>query len=203
MPRQFYGKAKQFDNTQSRGKRVSMKKRLALIMTSLSVLFLFGCGRASDAQNPSQAQEGTTFGGPTVVAPAKRSHVYSLQWISNYIPQTMSIGSVNSVQVSVKNSGDWTWPDPKSANPSKPDGTYAVRLSYRWAHLDGKFLPQDSVRGDLPSSVPSGAIANFVIDVVAPKDPGSYKLQLDLVEELVNFFSAKGGEKLIVPVTVQ
>lgn len=144
---------------------------------------------------------------PSAVAPGapgpKTTHqTYSLQWVSNDVPSTMSANKGTAVHVSVKNTGDWAWPNPSAANPSKPDGSYAVRLSYRWADATGKLLPQGAERGELSASVPAGEMANFSMEVLSPKDPGSYQLQLDLVEELVSFFSAKGAPKLIVPVTV-
>jgi hypothetical protein len=115
----------------------------------------------------------------------------------------MSAGATSDVHVSAKNAGDWPWNDPFAANPNHPDGTYAIRLSYGWVGADGKPLPPDSTRGELTAPVPPGQTANFTIKVKAPKEPGSYKLQLDLVEELVFFFSSKGNEKLTVPVTVK
>jgi hypothetical protein len=41
------------------------------------------------------------------------------------------------------------------------------------------------------------------MNVLPPKEPGSYRLEIDVVEELVTFFSAKGTQKLTLPVTVQ
>jgi hypothetical protein len=41
------------------------------------------------------------------------------------------------------------------------------------------------------------------MDVIAPEDADRYELQIDLVEELVTFFSTWGAEKLKVPVIVQ
>jgi hypothetical protein len=174
-----------------------MRKCVGPIIVCLAAAALIGCGRSPETEAPA---------GDTQAAPAapKPSHAtYSLQWVSNDVPKTMSPGASTPVKVSVKNTGDWPWNDPFAANPSRPDGAYAVRLTYGWASADGKALPANSVRGELTAPVPPGETANFVIKVEAPKEAGSYQLQLDLVEELVFFFSAKGNEKLTVPVTVQ
>ena len=139
------------------------------------------------------------------IAPATKTadKAYSLQWISNNIPATMPAGKATTVHVSVKNTGNWTWPNPPTANPLKPDGSYAVRLSYRWANPEGKLEPQGDERGELSAPVPPGDTANFSMNVLPPKEPGSYRLEIDVVEELVTFFSAKGTQKLALPVTVQ
>jgi hypothetical protein len=132
----------------------------------------------------------------------RRAHDYSLLWVDNNIPPTMSAGSSTQAHVRVKNTGDWTWPDAKTANPPKPDGSYAVRLTYRWASAEGALLPENQTRGELPANIPPGEMADFAIKIDAPKAAGQYQLQVDVVEELITFFSAKGMKKLIVPITV-
>ena len=173
-----------------------MKKCLGSLIVGLAAVAMIGCGRSPETEAPATDTQAPA--GP------KPSHAsYSLQWVSNDIPKTMPAGKSVPVKVSVKNTGDWPWNDPFTANPPHPDGTYAVRLSYGWVGPDGKFLPENAVRGELTAPVPPGGTANFTLQVAAPKTPGNYQLQIDLVEELVFFFSAKGNEKLTVPVTVQ
>lgn len=153
-----------------------------------------GCGRTTETE-PSTAQS----------TPAKPpTHTgYAVEWVTNDVPATVAPGGRVTIHVSAKNTGDWAWPNPAAANPSRPDGSYAVRLAYRWVEATGKAHPPAADRGELKASVPPGETATFTMDVVAPAQPGSYNLQLDLVEELVVFFSAKGAPKLTVPVTVQ
>ena len=172
-----------------------MKKFLGMAIVAFAAAALIGCGRMPEVEGPADAQK------PTAPRPSHAS--YALEWVSNDIPKTMPAGKPASIKVMVKNTGDWPWNDPFTANPSHPDGTYAVRLTYNWVSADGRPLPANAVRRELSSPVPPGGTANFAIGVAAPKEPGSYQLQLDLVEELVFFFSARGNEKLTVPVTVQ
>ena len=154
-------------------------------------LNLVSCGRVPDSAVPPPAPA------------AKPAHsAYALEWLSNDVPNTISRGAPTTVRVAVRNTGDWPWPDPFTANPSLPNGTYAVRLSYRWMK-EGRALPQDSQRAELTRPVPPGETANFTIQVTPPSEPGHYDLQLDLVEELVAFFATKGADKLVIPVTVQ
>ena len=127
---------------------------------------------------------------------------YWLEWVGHTIPSTMRPGVVLPVTVTVKNTGDWLWPDKRMASPEKLDGTYAVRLSYRWAKPDGQLLTENTERADLAASIEPGTVANFIIKITPPAQPANYQLELDLVEELVTFFSAKGMKKLVLPVTV-
>lgn len=128
---------------------------------------------------------------------------YWLEWVGHNIPSTMQPGVVLPVTVTAKNTGDWLWPDKRMASPEKLDGTYAVRLSYRWANSAGELLAENTERGDLTASVEPGSVANFIIKITPPPTPGKYQLHIDLVEEMVTFFSAKGMKKLILPITVR
>jgi hypothetical protein len=180
-----------------------MKNCLRWLTLFLGIAVLIGCDRSSKAPvtDNSPAQPAST------AAPAPGLDLvhstYAAQWVDNNIPAAMRSGVPTPVQVRVKNTGDWTWPDAKAAHPSKPDGSYAVRLTYRWVGSDKTPLPENSGRGEISAPVPAGGTASFSIEIIPPKESGSYQLQLDLVQELVTFFSAKGVEKLSVPVTVQ
>ena len=168
-----------------------MKKYLPFAWACLLGALVISCNRKPETEAPAVPEAKATHGR------------YSLEWISKDIPATMSAGKAALVRVSVKNTGDWPWLNAAAANPSKPDGSYAVRLSYRWASTDGKLLPQGSDRGELTATIPPGDTANFTMEVVPPNESGDYRLEVDLVEELVTFFSAKGTQKLTAPVTVQ
>ena len=115
----------------------------------------------------------------------------------------MAPGKTVPIQVTFKNAGDQTWPDPRTADAAG-EGAYAVRLSYRWwgpgesvAH--GEY----TVRADLPKPLAPGESVTLTIPVEAPAKPGRYKLQFDLVQELVVWFEDKGAPRRTVPVTVQ
>jgi Ig-like domain-containing protein len=178
-----------------------MKKRAGFVATCILSLAFFGCGRTAETEAPSPAAQDTSAAAPT---PSKAPHEsYSLQWVSNDTPATMGPGARVPVHVTVKNTGNWPWPDALAANPSKPDGTFAVALFYRWSGSPEQKIPDNATRGKLSKSIAPEETASFTITVDAPKEPGSYKLQFDLVEELVTFFSTKGSERLTVPVTVQ
>jgi hypothetical protein len=175
-----------------------MQRYVFFVGSLIAAAAFVGCGRTEDGSAPQGAQPSATS------AETRQPHAnYSVQWLSNDAPQTMKTEQAVTVNVSAKNTGDWAWPDPITANPSQPNGRYAVRLSYRWVDDAGGALPVGSARGELTRSVPPGQTADFKISVVAPGEAGHYQLQFDLVEELVTFFSARGAEKLSVPVSVE
>jgi predicted small lipoprotein YifL len=197
-------RVKLVDNNAPPQMETGMKRCFASVALGLALAAMTGCGRNPETTPPPA--DSTTAASPAnaTTTTAKPSHAtYSLAWGTHNAPPTMVAGTPVAIQVTVKNTGDWVWNHPAAANPSKPDGTYAVRLAYNWVSPDGKTLPANNTRGELTAPVPPGQNANFTIDVQTPKVPGTYQLQFDLVEEMVVFFSSKGNEKLTVPVTVQ
>ena len=121
----------------------------------------------------------------------------ALKWVSNDVPASLRHGSEILARVAAQNDGDWAWPTPATASPSNPTGIYAVRLSCRWLHEDGNPVTAYDSRADLTANVAPGATANYTIKVTAPAAPGQYKLQFDLVEEMVVWFESKGNPKLM------
>lgn len=163
----------------------------------LVVMHLSACGRVPEtaAQHKAEASEQAT--------PPPRHSTYAVAWVDHDAPAALAPGESIEIKVSVRNLGDWIWPNPLMANPSNPSGGYSVRLTYRWIDEAGAALPQGPARAELRKPVAPGDTARFAMLVTSPQEPGSYQLQFDLVEELVVFFSTRGADKLLVPVTVQ
>ena len=128
---------------------------------------------------------------------------YAVGWLTNDMPTQMARGSAVPVHIQVRNAGDWTWPDKQAANPANPDGSYAVRLGYHWVSRGKPAPPDTRVRGELSKPLPPGETATIELTLTAPDEPGEYQLQLDLVEELVAWFSEKGAQPLMLPVSVR
>jgi hypothetical protein len=127
---------------------------------------------------------------------------YRVRWAYHDVPASVAPGANFTAHVHAQNLCDWTWPDPKTANPPRPEGGLAVRLAYTWTTADGKALLESSARGDIARPVSPDALGEFSIAISSPRELGSYQIHFDLVEELVTFFSKNGTEKLVVPVVV-
>jgi GT2 family glycosyltransferase len=91
-------------------------------------------------------------------------------------------GATITIPVTVANMSEGTWPA-FSAAP--------VRLSYHFRDLDGKTVTWDGVRTMLPKNLPSGKSVKLDAVVQLPDEAGGYKLEFDLVQETVAWFSSK------------
>jgi hypothetical protein len=131
---------------------------------------------------------------------------FKVEWVgSPAVPATVPPGKAFPLTVTVKNTSDQVWLDPKSSDAA-PSAAGAVRLGYRWlkAGETGKPNPAyGDTRGDLAAPLPPGQSASLTVQVTAPSQPGKYQLQLDLVQELVSWFDTKGAARLMVPVQVK
>jgi hypothetical protein len=161
---------------------------LVFVLLFCGVMAGLGCGRRD--------------GGPQASPKLLSDAAYRVEWVGNDVPATMTAGKPVTVKVTVKNISFERWPD-WQADPAHP-AVYSVRLGYRWLGPGEELLADYAPgRGELPAPLGPGGTAAIAIDVAAPSTPGPYRLQLDLVYELVAWFESKGAAKLVVPVTVK
>ncbi len=113
------------------------------------------------------------------------------------VPGEMAVGEKLSPAVTIKNTSDITW-------PSKPDykELNAVHLSYHWLDRKGKVVVFDGLRTALPSDVRPGESVKLNATIQAPDRPGSYTLEITLVQEGVDWFPDRDGDKLTISVNV-
>jgi hypothetical protein len=141
-------------------------------------------------------------GYPCLFAGAKRAlgaGAFAVRWGLPDLPDTVQAGEVMRIPVRVTNIGNDIWPDRAMADPEKPGG-WAVRLTSRWltAEKDG---PHQG-RSDLNRPVFPGQTVTIVAKPQAPSAPGTYTLELDLMQENVSFFSSKGAPPALIPIRV-
>lgn len=108
---------------------------------------------------------------------------------------TLTAGATTTQTVTVTNTGVRAW---------EPDGDQPTALSYHWAEVpSGQIVVQDGWRTPLPRSIAPGETVTLTARVQAPLRPGDYRLQWDLVQENVIWFSGKTNVTGDVPVTVK
>jgi inositol phosphorylceramide mannosyltransferase catalytic subunit len=103
----------------------------------------------------------------------------------------MYAGEVRGLFVEVANRNGRSWPGGLDEEPR-------VRISYHWADRHGRVLVFDGERSPLPAPLGDGETAIAPVTVIAPAEPGRYRLELDLVHEGVQWF----GEEMTVELEV-
>lgn len=101
------------------------------------------------------------------------------------------------VPVKVKNISAEVWPSQESSA-----GCTQIRLGNHWWNSDRSPAIFDDARLDLPAAVRPGEELELVLTVTAPSHPGSYVLEIDMLQEYVSWFKVKGSESAEVLVEV-
>ena len=105
-------------------------------------------------------------------------------------PSKMRPGERTTLTVKVRNSGNAPWP----AHGRTGDGYYQVNLGDNWFDDKNKRLEKHPyVRSALPHDLRPGEEVEVPLTITAPANPGEYTLQIDLVQEMVSWFSEKGS----------
>lgn len=113
--------------------------------------------------------------------------------LSPAAPTFATPGAPLRFTVTVANLSDRPWHDA----PGR-----ALNLGNHWASADGAMLQQDDVRVKVPTPLAPGAEAQVPLEVNAPLLPGTYRLQVDLVQEGVAWFASCGSELAELALTV-
>ncbi|HXJ33122.1 MAG TPA: hypothetical protein VMS22_03710 [Candidatus Eisenbacteria bacterium] len=111
---------------------------------------------------------------------------------------TVSVGRRLPVTVEVTNRGSAGWP---AALPGRPvDGVLTVRLFARWVGADGhsEDLPAERLRRD----VPAGETLRQTVMLPAPREPGSYRLEVG-VEQVGGADLSSPQNPISIPVEVE
>lgn len=95
-------------------------------------------------------------------------------------PERLLAGEQRTFDVRVVNLGGTTWPWGERGEPE-------IRLSYQWLDRDGNQL-EYGLRTPLPADLPPGDAEVVPVHVLAPDEPGRYRLRLDLVHEHTCWF---------------
>lgn len=126
---------------------------------------------------------------PAVVEPLDEpARCAEIGWLSDLAE--LPAGSGGSVAARVTNRGDRVWP-----------AGAQVRLANHWYRGDD-LVTWDDGRADLPGAVAPGESVEVELAVTAPPAVGEYRLELDVVQEFVAWWSESGTRPVSHPVRV-
>ncbi|MDT7779143.1 MAG: hypothetical protein QOC99_1655 [Acidobacteriota bacterium] len=114
-------------------------------------------------------------------------------------PTTMRAGERVGLRLRVRNLGRSTWPAHGDTR-----GMYQVNIGDRWLDETGTRVVNDlDGRMSLPEDLRPGVEVELPLNVTAPRSPGEYVLEIDLIHESVTFFGEKGSRTLRLHVRVE
>lgn len=114
-------------------------------------------------------------------------------------PGTFRAGARVALSLRVRNRGPVIWPARGDTS-----GMYQVNVGDRWLDREGKRVVNDlDGRTALAADLPPGGETELTLPVTAPKEPGDYVLEIDMIHEGVTFFHEKGSQTLRIDVKVE
>ena len=114
-------------------------------------------------------------------------------------PALMRAGERRTLRVRVRNLGRAVWPAHGDTR-----GMYQVNAGDRWLDAAGARVVNDlDGRAAMPADLEPGGEVELPLDVTAPRAPGEYVLEIDMIHEGVTFFYEKGSRTLRMRVRVE
>jgi hypothetical protein len=113
-------------------------------------------------------------------------------------PQKMRTQTGATLLVKVKNLGSSTW-----LARERGGGPYQVGLGNHWLDAAGNMIVHDDGRSALLRDLKPGETVELPLTVNAPKKPGDYLLEIDMLQEGVSWFGLAGSSVVRVPMRVE
>lgn len=119
-------------------------------------------------------------------------------------PAKLRSGQKQTIQVKIKNASDVLWYARGAAKNDAPSNRFYLALGNRWLEANGDKLVSDmDGRYGLDRDLKPSEETEVPLTITAPKTPGDYTLEIDLVQEQVAWFHEKGSATARVKVRVE
>jgi len=117
-------------------------------------------------------------------------------------PLKLRVGQKENITVKVKNTSDVIWWQRGGETSDRSDNKFYIAAGNRWLDKDGKRTKDTEGHNGIPKDLKPGEETQMPLLITAPKEPGEYIIELDMVQESVSWFGDKGSPTTKVKVTV-
>ncbi|MDT5269442.1 MAG: hypothetical protein QOH49_1628 [Acidobacteriota bacterium] len=114
------------------------------------------------------------------------------------VPEHMRAGEEATISITVRNMSEYVWP-----GRGRKDLTYTLNVADSWLDGDGSIVNNTDGRSGIPRDLWPGEEAVVPLKIKAPKEPGEYVLEIDVVQERVTFFKDRDSVPLHLNVRVE
>jgi hypothetical protein len=118
-------------------------------------------------------------------------------------PAKLRAGEKATIQIKIKNASDVLWYARGAQFNDSSDTKFIMAAGDRWLNAaDEKLVTDMDGRHGLNKDLKPGEETEIPLTITAPKEPGDYILEVDLVQEQVAWFHDKGSPTAKTKVTV-
>ena len=178
-----------------------MKLRTALTAAAVAwAIASAGCGvettpEKAPATNASQPAAGKTPG-------PLPERGFQAQILLTDPPAKLRVGQKEPITVKIKNASPVFWWARGGESNDRNDNKFYIAVGDRWLDKDGKLLTEMDGRIGISKDLRPGEEVEIPLVITAPKEPGDYILEVDLVQEQVSWFNEKGSPTARTKITV-
>src|SRR5689334_16868581 len=177
-------------------------RKLLLCAVVACLVLLAGCKPKPTASNSAgNAQQTKTPAQQHVAGPLPDSGFRAVITATDP-PQRLRTGQVAIINIKVKNTSDVTWYQRGGVTTAQTDNKFYIAAGNRWLDKDGKLTSETEGHNGIPKDLKPGEETEMTLQITAPKQPGDWTMQLDMVQEGVNWFSERGSPVTNVKVQV-
>lgn len=179
-----------------------MKLRITLLAAAFAcVIVAAGCKPKTTTNTASPAQSANA---PVVsrVAGPLPDKGFKAQITLPDPPLKLRMGQKETITVKVKNTSDVIWWQRGGEINERDDNKFYIAVGNHWLDKDGKRTSDLEGHNGIPKDLKPGEDSEMTLLITAPKEPGEYLIELDMVQEGVSWFGDKGSPTTKAKVTV-
>jgi hypothetical protein len=165
---------------------MKIRKAFILIIASFAAFAAQGCSTSRPAGN-------TATGSSTSTPSALPDNAFKAEVSVRDAPAKLQAGQKATLQVKVKNASGVQWYARGAETNTDPDNKFHLSVGDRWLDANEVLITDMDGRYGLPQDLKPGEETEVPLLITAPKDPGDYILELDVLQEQVVWFHDKGS----------
>jgi hypothetical protein len=178
-------------------------KNSLLVLIVCGSLAVWGCNKSQPGASKTAAPGAPTPARGDVPAALPDNGFKAIISVADP-PAKLRTGQKQTIQVKVKNASDVLWYARGAVANTAPSNKFYLAVADRWLEAEGEKLVTDmDGRYGIPRDLKPGEETEVPLLITAPKDPGDYILELDLVQEAVAWFRDKGSGTARVKIRVE
>ena len=175
-----------------------LTRRFILVLSTGVIALLLACGGKVSNSSPTST--------PKPAEPVEPSALPSNAFKAGITlidpPAKLRDGQKETVRVKIKNNSDVQWWSRGARVNTRPDNKFYLAAGNRWLKADGSLLTNMDGRYGVSANLAPGEEVEVPLAITAPKDPGDYTLEIDVLQEGVAWFSDKGSPTAKTKITV-
>ncbi|HYX29118.1 MAG TPA: hypothetical protein VE863_11170 [Pyrinomonadaceae bacterium] len=178
-----------------------MFKRRVIFMISAALLGLVpACGnKVSNSAPPTQVAKTQQ---PPKEPSALPNNAFKAAISLIDPPAKLRTGEKETIRVNIRNNSDAMWWARGAPVNTRSDNKFYIAAGNRWLKADGSLVTNMDGRYGIPKDLAPGEATEVPLTITAPKDPGDYTLEVDVIQEQVAWFSDKGSPTAKTKITV-